>query len=412
MAWLQQVPSGFYHISFRFGGRKFKRSLKTKNLRTASSRKVRLEDTIRLIESGIIELPPAVDVASYLLSEGKKLGKTVLVDCKLSKAFEEFFEQIPEGNLELSSIKTMQTHRKHLERLLGKSKYLGSLDVTDLQAYIRKRALEKGRRGRKIAATTIRKELASLRTVWLWAIDAERIEPRTFPSKGLRYPKLIESPPFQTFSEVQTRTARLEPQSAEARDLWANVFLDRQEVEEVLNLVQQREDLPPFVYPMFVMVAHTGARRSEVMRAKVTDLAAGVLTIHERKRRRGTLSTRRVPCSARLEAALNRWVEERPSQGDAMFCHVGQARSVSQTGDPISRDEANHYFYRAISGTKYSQLLGWHVFRHSFCSNCAASGVDQRMIDAWVGHTTDEMRRRYRHLFPNREREALQRVLG
>jgi hypothetical protein len=227
LAWLQQVPSGFYHISFRFGGRKFKRSLKTKNLRNASSRKVRMEDNIRLLESGIIELPPAVDGASYLLSESKKLGKTVLLDCKLAQAFDEFFQQIPEGNLELSSIKTMQTHRKHLERLLGKSQYLGSLDVTVLQSYIRKRALEKGRRGRKITATTIRKELATLRTVWLWAIDAESIEPRTFPSKGLRYPKLVEPPPFQTFSEVQTRTARLESDSAEARDLWANVFLDR-----------------------------------------------------------------------------------------------------------------------------------------------------------------------------------------
>ena len=29
MAWLQEDPSGNFHVSFRFGGRKFKRSLRT-----------------------------------------------------------------------------------------------------------------------------------------------------------------------------------------------------------------------------------------------------------------------------------------------------------------------------------------------------------------------------------------------
>jgi hypothetical protein len=57
-------------------------------------------------------------------------------------------------------------------------------------------------------------------------------------------------------------------------------------------------------------------------------------------------------------------------------------------------------------------LRGWHALRHSFCSNCAAAGVDQRLIDAWVGHTTEGMRRRYRHLLPNQERQAIQTVFG
>jgi integrase len=57
-------------------------------------------------------------------------------------------------------------------------------------------------------------------------------------------------------------------------------------------------------------------------------------------------------------------------------------------------------------------LRGWHVLRHSFISNCAAKGVDQRLIDAWVGHTTEEMRKRYRHLIPDVEQQAIQTVFG
>jgi integrase len=78
----------------------------------------------------------------------------------------------------------------------------------------------------------------------------------------------------------------------------------------------------------------------------------------------------------------------------------------------ISKDEMNHYFEKAIRGTKYCQLVGWHGLRHSFCSNCASQGIDQRIIDAWVGHTTDEMRRRYRHLFPSTENAAMETVFG
>jgi integrase len=43
-------------------------------------------------------------------------------------------------------------------------------------------------------------------------------------------------------------------------------------------------------------------------------------------------------------------------------------------------------------------VRGWHVLRHSFVSLCANRGVDQRLIDEWVGHATEDMRRRYRHL--------------
>jgi integrase len=57
-------------------------------------------------------------------------------------------------------------------------------------------------------------------------------------------------------------------------------------------------------------------------------------------------------------------------------------------------------------------LRAWHVLRHSFISACASRSVDQRLIDEWVGHTTEEMRRRYRHLYPSVQREAIASVFG
>ena len=62
---------------------------------------------------------------------------------------------------------------------------------------------------------------------------------------------------------------------------------------------------------------------------------------------------------------------------------------------------AAHTGYQTLLGSKWEKLRGWHVFLHSFCSNCASAGVDQRMINTWVGHQTAEMMRRYRHLIPD-----------
>jgi integrase len=73
----------------------------------------------------------------------------------------------------------------------------------------------------------------------------------------------------------------------------------------------------------------------------------------------------------------------------------------------ISRDHSK----RAPAGSKWGVLPCWHVLRHSFISNCAAAGVDQRRIDAWAGHTT-EIRKRYLHLIPSNEQAAIGTVFG
>lgn len=79
---------------------------------------------------------------------------------------------------------------------------------------------------------------------------------------------------------------------------------------------------------------------------------------------------------------------------------------------PISKREASRAFRQGVRGGKWDKLRGWHVFRHSFASNCAAKCIDQRLIDAWMGHQTEEMRKRYRHLIPNQEQAAILSVFN
>ena len=178
------------------------------------------------------------------------------------------------------------------------------------------------------------------------------------------------------------------------------------------------------------------------MRARVSDLDMknGWVTIHERKRSHDKTTTRRVPISATLGVALTEWLAKHPG-GQALFCHSGHVarskkrsrmtgyqgknrpttlkermamvkeRSMPAVGS-LTKDEMHNHFKSALVNTRWEKLKGWHVFRHSFISALAAKGVDQRIIDDFVGHCTEEQRRRYRHLIPSTTKHAIASVFG
>ncbi len=76
---------------------------------------------------------------------------------------------------------------------------------------------------------------------------------------------------------------------------------------------------------MFYFAAHTGARRSEVVRVLGADVdfAGGTVLVREKKRARGKRMTRRVPLSPLLTEALREWLKEHPG-GPYLFCHEGE----------------------------------------------------------------------------------------
>ena len=76
-------------------------------------------------------------------------------------------------------------------------------------------------------------------------------------------------------------------------------------------------------------------------------------------------------------------------------------------GLPTRWKGENEPVKRTLAGSKWEVLRGYHILRHSFISCLAAAGVDQRIIDEFVGHQTDEQRRRYRHLIPDLKHKAI-----
>ena len=412
MASLQKDPSGNFHVTFRFQGTRYKRSLKTKSQKTAQSRRGRLEENISLLEAGRLTIPEKADIPTFLLSDGKLDGSAKpSQSLRLEDLYTTYTTSVPTDALEPTTLKTVALHTRHVKRILGPRKKLGSITGRDLQRYVTTRSTEPGKNG-TVSAGTIRKEIGTLGSLWNWARTQEYVVGQ-FPNTGLVYPKQVEKQPFQTWQQIERRIVADELSAEAAKELWQCLYLSADQITDLLDHINRACEYS-FLYPMSVMAAHTGARRSELCRSMRSDfdLDARTVVIHERKRSRQKRTTRIVPISSTLASVMKGWFRR---SGCSRFTfpedhRVMRTRKKQATEGCVTPDEASHHLTTTLEGGEWENVPGWHMFRHSFISNCACRGVDQRFIDEWVGHQTDEQRRRYRHLFPDRQQTMLDSV--
>jgi integrase len=191
------------------------------------------------------------------------------------------------------------------------------------------------------------------RAAWSWAAQTGLVR-GPFPSRGLVYPKADERPSFLTQPEIERR---LTPQLTEAEraGLWDCLYLAPADLEELLPFVRQHA-AHGWIYPMVCFAAHTGARRSEMLRLLVTDvdLEAEAVLSREKKRSRRQRTTRRVPLTPFLAAVLKGWLQVHPG-GPFLFCHageVGRSKKRSRTtGHQGERTRAKTTTRRALGSS-------------------------------------------------------------
>ena len=409
MAWLTKRGNVF-HLGFRYSDRVFRTSLKTTERRVANAAVSRVDENLRLVETGRLELPSDTrELPTFLLSDGK-LNEKPTLSCvtSFSEVFGAYLAAMSNGSMESNSLDTIKIHTNHLRRILGSELSIKVLSFADLQKYVDLRSKEKGRRNKKLSPTTIKKELSTLRAIWSWALKHDYVcDP--FPGIGLRFPKTEEKPRFQTWHEIEYQIGRGALDDCEQAELWDCLFLTLSEVTELLSCVCQQAQ-HDFIHPMLATAAYTGARRSELIRSQVRDfdLEARTLILREKKRNRQKYTTRTVPLSTVLSEILAAWFSK--NSGDKYAFSLGgitRSRTERKQSQPLTVNQAHDHLNRTLSGTKWTRVRGWHVLRHSFASNCAAKGVDQRLINSWMGHQTEEMMKRYQHLFPDSQQQAI-----
>ena len=410
MASLQQ-RSGWFHLQFRYQGRQYSHALKTKDRREAEAH--RGTDDRLLIRIRNKEMPPPpvdADIPAFLLSAGKIADDPtpVLKPITLGDLRDRYLRTHANGSLESKTIVMAEIHFRNLIRHFGERIPVLKLTADLLQDYLLARGKAKGKKDAPIRATTIHKDIATLRAAWNLAVRTGSLV-GTFPGRFLVYPKTDESPGFQTREEIERKIARGGLTPAKIDDLWAGLFLTQPELVEFLEFARITSK-DKHLYPMLVFAAHTGARRSELMRMEIDDVdfQADSAIIRERKKNKGQRTTRRVPISAFLKAVIRDWLRQHPG-GQMMFCWNKEQGDQPTALKPML---AYDQFRRLVRGSKWDVMKGWHVLRHSFISICAAESVDQRVLQSWVGHLSAATHKRYTHLIPSREQQIINKVFG
>jgi integrase len=434
MAALQE-RNGSYRILFYHHGKQHAFTIGEVKADEAKAKARQVDYLLMQLKQRLIALPDGIDIVSFLQHDGKPpdAGPTLPADPRqtvtLGHLKERYLTTYANGTIEMSSLDTCKIHLGHFCRVLGEGYPLDELTLSKLQEYVNKRAAA------KLAPATIRKEIATLRAAWNWG-EPMGLTSGKLPNRGIRYPKADEKPPFMTMAEIKIQLAA----GGDAGSLWEALYLQASELIELLTSVKANAS-HAWIFPLFCFAAHTGARRSEILRAVVADVdfAGNTVLIREKKRTRGQRTTRRVPLTPFLKQSLKEWLAIHPG-GRALFCHAGtvargkkrscttghqnekqrpsslkgRMASVKNRERPaqaaLTRNEVHDHFKRALMGTKWEMVRGLHTLWHSFISACASKGVDQRLVQEWAGHINEATSKRYRHLYPSTQQEAIRGV--
>jgi integrase len=433
-----QNRNGSYRIFFEYQRKQRVFTIGRVSEAEAKAKADQVDYLLMRLSQGLLALPPGGDIVAFVRHDGLTpqqapvtRGEPTLADLR------DRYIETHEASLQHHTMRGVRRHFRHLCRLLGDGFPIRKLSLADLQGYVEKRSKARGRSG-PLTPATIKKEIVTLRTAWNWGVRMKIVSGR-YPYDGLRYPKSDEKPPFQTRREIERQLPGLPPQKQ--AELWAALYLTLPEVERLLAHVREHAG-HPWIYPLVATAAQTGARKGELLRMRVTDVdfSEGVLVIRETKRAHDRRTTRRVPLSTALVAILTEWLKAHPGGpylfAQAEYVERSKKRSLT-TGHlsldrpgamkerlaavrervrpgivPLTEDEASDHLKRTLARSEWKVVRGYHAFRHSFISACASRGIDQRLIDEWVGHQSEEQRRRYRHLYPSVQAEALKSVFG
>ncbi|QDV33692.1 tyrosine-type recombinase/integrase [Tautonia plasticadhaerens] len=415
MAWHEfDSKSGFYRIRFRFAGTKFNlsKTLKITDVDRAHACCETVEETIRLLKRGVLRIPDGVDPGEFIVSGGRlteplKPNKPVTKPKTLTDLFNAYVEEMGAIEGREGTSETEGYHIAHLSTpdLLGGDRIIDEVTADDIQRYVNARS-KQWWRGRLISRDTIEKELATLGTIWRWGGRRGLVAvPPPWRLRDLTLPFAKVKPQFRTSEQIERKLKRGGLTEQERREQWDCLYLTGEEIEEVLDLVQANATAP-FIYPMFAFVALTGARRGELLRSQIDDFdfEAGSVTIQGTKgRQRTQIVAREVDIHPRLRDVMTGWFAHHPG---------GQHTLCKADGSPLTVHEANHHFDQPLKGSKWQVIKGFHVFRHSFASILASRGVDQRYIDKYLGHQTEEMKKRYQHLHPGKGGKPIDALLA
>lgn len=388
----KQGKFGIY-INFSFNRERYRRSLGSVNLNTAQKILAKIQVIKLLLQTGMAQIPKGICAGEFIFScQLHATHSPIRSEVTLSVLIKEYLEVHSPPVKAKTTWVTEQIHLKRFLSILGDIK-LNSIDSGLIEEYIKQRCTQ-------VRPVTVNKEVATLRVALSWAQKKgwitedplKQIKPLK-TKNGRRH--------FLTADEIKECLDKENFSGKQREEVLRFRLLNWEEINYLINLAWESD---PDLAPVLVTAAYTGLRRGELSHLKWEDVdfKRNFLRARSAKQsRRHSETVREIPLHPRLRkvlltlkdnACLRPWVFGKEDKG-------------------FNPDMLTYFFHKLVENTDYHGI-GFHAFRHAFASHLANVGVDQRVIDELMGHTSEQMSRHYRHLFPQRKSTAIELLEG
>jgi hypothetical protein len=194
---------GVFHLRFRFGGKQYKKSLKTRSRKDAEAALGGIERTVHNLLTGALQVPDGVDPGDFIVSGGtlkeprptRRRSVPTLKDLIAEYLDRQF------GKAD-STLYTEKIHLANLQKKLPKKALRPCDQVTrqDLERFLQERLRER-------SGVTVRKERSTVVQLFAWGCREGYLT--ASPAEGL--PQVKESadrPPFRTAGEIEAIIGR------------------------------------------------------------------------------------------------------------------------------------------------------------------------------------------------------------
>jgi site-specific recombinase XerD len=182
--------------------------------------------------------------------------------------------------------------------------------------------------------------------------------------------------------------------------------LSADEVRLILRSVRQ-----PRYRVCLTLIYSCGLRLQEATHLRVADIDSSRLMLHIRHGKGG--KDRYVPLPVHtLELLRQHWKTHRNPK--LLFPIQTPGANPAASTSPITARSLQAAFIRAVERTHINKRASVHTLRHSWATHLLEAGVNLRLIQAWLGHSSPVTTSIYTHLTVKAEQlgiEVINRVI-
>lgn len=411
------APNGIYNVGVMYDGVDYRRSSGTRNLQAAIRLQCAIETRLERLKTGMDKVPEGVSIRDYLLHDKRHPDTEPAQSIAITELVDEYEATLGPPKISESTLKTHLTYLSHFRRFLKSQNGKIPVNVEDwMQIHVesyRKWRLSKAGKvdGYSIPRPcSVVREIREIGLVFDYARKKRWIGEN--PARDLD--SIPDSPPDQTFratDEVMQLVNSGTLTDEELKNVLRYRIYTLDETEEIIAFLGQNADTvfvqrKGDVAMAVELCARTGMRIGEVLKLQRQNINLdekkneGDIIVRSKKQSRSVVETSRyAPLPPETVKRLVEWLKG--------------CRTNLVFGKKATEKAFIDRFYRVLhKATKDTKFIGLrpHQLRHSARTNFYEMGVDEKIIDSLLGHTTKAMGDRYRHIRNKRIREQMQKV--